>query len=115
MKECVDTCALKFFEDTQTASGDSYRKCVLYDATRYFVRESIATGSGFEEYTHYYGACPEGHQFHDQSGFECKENCGGLPYIPGTNENICVESCSGAGFPYTEDGVCVMACKSGHF
>ena len=45
-----------------------------------------------------------------QNGFECKQDCGGLPYISGSSENICVEGCSGTKFPYTDANLCVKEC-----
>ena len=68
-----------------------------------------------DEKKYCYSQCPFGHTFHDKDAYECKENCGSLPYIPGTSENICVEQCSNTGLPYTEDDVCVIACESGNY
>ena len=78
--------------------------------TKYFIKEDVTIGDTTEEYTHYYDKCPPDQSFHDQNGFECKEDCGGLPYIPGTSENICVESCTGTKFPYTDADLCVKEC-----
>ena len=106
--QCLDTCQSEAFED----AANGYRQCATINNSRYYVKEQTKTGEGEKTYTHYYSSCPDGHKFHDEGMFECKENCGSKPYVQKSGDYVCVAQCGGSYPEYNDDGKCSDTCES---
>lgn len=116
--QCVNDCALRFFEDAETGDGAKYRKCITEAACKYYVSEQLdITGEENKQtYSHCYAeACPADTYLKDAAEKECVDSCGGKPYKNDGTNKICVEACNEDKFDYRDGDECRDKCSSGFY